>query len=67
MFIYLLFHQEREERRQRLKRERPDDRPMNVSQPPKNDQFFQIKHHKPTDRDKLPPGKFVADNHVSVY
>ncbi|THF94830.1 hypothetical protein TEA_014330 [Camellia sinensis var. sinensis] len=46
---------EREERRQRLKRERPDDRPTQASQPPINDQMYQ-KNDKPYDRNNLPPG-----------
>ncbi|KAK9290060.1 hypothetical protein L1049_008224 [Liquidambar formosana] len=47
---------EREERRQRLKRERPDDRPVHVSQPPVHDQLFQIKNFRSYDKNKLPPG-----------
>ncbi|KAE9455555.1 hypothetical protein C3L33_12534, partial [Rhododendron williamsianum] len=48
---------EREERRQRLKRERPDDRPTHASQPPIHDQLYQ-KNHRTYDKSKLPPGKF---------
>ncbi|GMP51038.1 hypothetical protein CsSME_00017424 [Camellia sinensis var. sinensis] len=50
-----IFRREREERRQRLKRERPDDRPTQASQPPINDQMYQ-KNDKPYDRNNLPPG-----------
>ncbi|KAG5554064.1 hypothetical protein RHGRI_011811 [Rhododendron griersonianum] len=46
---------EREERRQRLKRERPDDRPTHASQPPIHDQLYQ-KNHRTYDKSKLPPG-----------
>lgn len=57
MIIYLVrLHQEREERRKRLKRERPDDGPMHMSQTHMNDQLFQTKNHRPYDRNKLPPG-----------
>lgn len=51
-----ILRREREERRQRLKRERPDDRPKHAYQPPMNDQIYQTKNHKPNDRNKLPPG-----------
>ncbi|XP_073221868.1 uncharacterized protein [Cicer arietinum] len=47
---------EREERKRRLKRERSDDRPMQVSQPPGCDHFFHNKILKSYDRSKLPPG-----------
>ncbi|KEH23126.1 putative mRNA (guanine-N(7)-)-methyltransferase [Medicago truncatula] len=47
---------EREERKKRLKRERPDDRPVQVSQPPGYDNFFHNKILKSYDRSKLPPG-----------
>ncbi|KAF5953668.1 hypothetical protein HYC85_006524 [Camellia sinensis] len=50
-----IFRREREERRQRLKREHPDDRPTQASQPPIYDQMYQ-KNDKPYDRNKLPPG-----------
>ncbi|KAI8014757.1 mRNA-capping enzyme [Camellia lanceoleosa] len=50
-----IFRREREERRQRLKRERPDDRPTQACQPPIYDQMYQ-KNDKPYDRNKLPPG-----------
>ncbi|KAG5550417.1 hypothetical protein RHGRI_015392 [Rhododendron griersonianum] len=46
---------EREERRQRLKRERPDDRPTHAPQPLIYDQMYE-KNHRPYDRNKLPPG-----------
>ncbi|XP_062166019.1 uncharacterized protein LOC133872513 isoform X2 [Alnus glutinosa] len=47
---------ERDERRKRLKRERPDDRPMHISQPPVYDQLFQTKNTKFYDKSRLPPG-----------
>ncbi|KAF5476217.1 hypothetical protein F2P56_007950 [Juglans regia] len=47
---------ERDERRKRLKRERPDDRPMHVSQPPADDQLFQTKNLKSYEKSRLPPG-----------
>ncbi|GFY82312.1 mRNA capping enzyme family protein [Actinidia rufa] len=51
---------EREERRQRLKRERPDDRPTEASQPPIYDKIYQ-KNYRNYDRNKLPPGThFIA-------
>lgn len=59
LYLFVLFYQEREERRQRLKRERPDERPMNASQPARNDQMYQAKHHKPSERNKLPPGNYT--------
>ncbi|KAL6987730.1 mRNA guanylyltransferase [Sarracenia purpurea var. burkii] len=46
---------EREERRQRLKRERPDDRPTHASQPPIFDQISE-RNYRPFVRNKLPPG-----------
>lgn len=54
---FSFLNQEREERRQRLKRERPDDRPTHVSQPPIQEQLYQ-KNHRTYDKSKLPPGKF---------
>ncbi|KAI8560649.1 hypothetical protein RHMOL_Rhmol04G0274100 [Rhododendron molle] len=50
-----ILRREREERRQRLKRERPDDRPTHASQPPIHDQLYQ-KNHRTYDKSKLPPG-----------
>ncbi|PSS23801.1 MRNA guanylyltransferase [Actinidia chinensis var. chinensis] len=50
-----ILRREREERRQRLKRERPDDRPMRASQPPIFDQMHQ-KNFRTYDKNKLPPG-----------
>ncbi|BAT97335.1 hypothetical protein LR48_Vigan661s000400 [Vigna angularis] len=47
---------EREERKRRLKRERPDDRPVQVSQSPGYDQLFPSKNLKSYDKSKLPPG-----------
>lgn len=47
---------EREERKKRLKRERPDDKPVQVSQPPGYDNFFHNKILKSYDGSKLPPG-----------
>ncbi|XP_031127118.1 mRNA-capping enzyme-like isoform X1 [Ipomoea triloba] len=45
---------EREERIQRLKRQRPDDRPAYASQPRMHDGMFQAKKLRPSN--KLPPG-----------
>ncbi|KAK7294637.1 hypothetical protein RJT34_17527 [Clitoria ternatea] len=45
-----------EERKKRLKRERSDDRPGQVSQSPGHDQLFHTKILKSYDRSKLPPG-----------
>ncbi|KAJ9694893.1 hypothetical protein PVL29_010392 [Vitis rotundifolia] len=45
---------EREERRRRLKRERPDDRSVNG--PSVHDRPFQARNHRSYDRNKLPPG-----------
>ncbi|KAK7390624.1 hypothetical protein VNO78_25950 [Psophocarpus tetragonolobus] len=47
---------EREERKRRLKRDRPDDRPLHVSQSPGYDQLFPTKNHKSYDKSRLPPG-----------
>ncbi|KAK7287468.1 hypothetical protein RIF29_00748 [Crotalaria pallida] len=47
---------EREERKRRLKRERPDDRPVHVSRSPGYDQLFHTKTLKSYDRSRLPPG-----------
>ncbi|CAL0324742.1 unnamed protein product [Lupinus luteus] len=47
---------EREERKRRLKRERPDDRPVHVSQSPGYDQLFHTKTLKSHDKSRLPPG-----------
>ncbi|XP_075638066.1 uncharacterized protein LOC142610201 [Castanea sativa] len=47
---------ERDERRKRLKRERPDDRPVHVSQPVAYDQFYHTKNVKIYDKSRLPPG-----------
>lgn len=52
--------QERDERRKRLKRERPDDRPVHVSQPVAYDQFYHTKNVKTYDKSRLPPGKFFC-------
>ncbi|CAJ1949202.1 unnamed protein product [Sphenostylis stenocarpa] len=46
---------EREERKRRLKRERPDDRPVHVSQSPGYDKLFPAKNHKSYDKSRLPP------------
>ncbi|KAL3037941.1 hypothetical protein AAZX31_01G101000 [Glycine max] len=47
---------EREERKRRLKRERPDDRPVHVSQSPGYDQLFHTKNQRSYDKSRLPPG-----------
>jgi hypothetical protein len=41
-----------------LKRERPDDRPLHVSQPPVYDQLYHTRNVKTYDKSRLPPGKF---------
>ncbi|KAL5180321.1 mRNA-capping enzyme [Glycine soja] len=46
---------EREERKRRLKRERPDDRPVHVSQSPGYDQLFHTKNQRSYDKSRLPP------------
>ncbi|WVZ16817.1 hypothetical protein V8G54_009799 [Vigna mungo] len=51
---------EREERKRRLKRERPDDRPVQVSQSPGYDQLFPSKNLKSYDKSKLPPGSVAG-------
>uniref|UniRef100_A0A5B6Z2J7 mRNA guanylyltransferase n=1 Tax=Davidia involucrata TaxID=16924 RepID=A0A5B6Z2J7_DAVIN len=47
---------EREERRRKLKRERPDDRPTHQSHPHVHDQMSQAKNQRFYDKNKLPPG-----------
>ncbi|WRX23035.1 Dual specificity phosphatase [Theobroma cacao] len=47
---------EREERRKRLRRDRPDDRPVHVSQPPVHDHFYQNRNPRAYDRSRIPPG-----------
>ncbi|KRH66017.1 hypothetical protein GLYMA_03G076800v4 [Glycine max] len=47
---------EREERKRRLKRERPDDRPVHVSQSHAYDQLFHTKNQRSYDKSRLPPG-----------
>ncbi|GAV68537.1 DSPc domain-containing protein/mRNA_cap_enzyme domain-containing protein/mRNA_cap_C domain-containing protein [Cephalotus follicularis] len=47
---------EREERKRRLKRERPDDRSVHIPQPLVQDQSIQTKHIKFYDKNKLPHG-----------
>ncbi|GAY49864.1 hypothetical protein CUMW_122290 [Citrus unshiu] len=51
-----ILRREREERRRRLKRDRPDDRPVHAYQPAMHDQYYQNKNYKSYDRNKLPPG-----------
>ncbi|RDY14204.1 mRNA-capping enzyme, partial [Mucuna pruriens] len=48
--------QEQEERKRRLKRERSDDIPVQVSQSPGHDKLFHTKIPKSYDTSKLPPG-----------
>lgn len=51
-------NQEREERKQRLKRERPDDRPTQQrAYPSMNDNPFHVKNQRTYDKSRLPPGK----------
>ncbi|XP_073149927.1 uncharacterized protein [Henckelia pumila] len=49
-----LLRREREERIQRLRRQRPDDRPSYGSHPYQRDDGYQLKRQRPND--KLPPG-----------
>ncbi|KAF7146768.1 hypothetical protein RHSIM_Rhsim04G0165400 [Rhododendron simsii] len=57
---------EREERRQRLKRDRPDDKPTHASQPPIHDQLYQ-KNHRTYDKSKLPPGRSRSRSCVGTW
>ena len=50
---------EREERKQRLKRERSDDRPGHLSQSRGYDQLFQTKALKSYDKSRLPPATLL--------
>ncbi|KAK8273319.1 hypothetical protein V6Z12_D11G399900 [Gossypium hirsutum] len=47
---------EREERRKRLRRDRSDDRPVHVSQPPVYDHFYQNRNPRSYDKSRIPPG-----------
>ncbi|MBA0771454.1 hypothetical protein Gotri_019921 [Gossypium trilobum] len=47
---------EREERRKRLRRDRSDDRPVHVSQPPVHDHFYQNRNPRSYDKSRIPPG-----------
>lgn len=47
---------EREERRERLKRDHVDDRPMRITRPYERDEGHQFKKVKHNDRNRLPPG-----------
>ncbi|KAG8374389.1 hypothetical protein BUALT_Bualt11G0126800 [Buddleja alternifolia] len=49
-----ILRREREERIQRMRRQRPDDRPSYVYQPHQRDDGYQAKRHRPNSR--LPPG-----------
>ncbi|KAK6944694.1 mRNA capping enzyme, adenylation domain [Dillenia turbinata] len=51
-----IMHREREERRQRLKREQPDDRPRHASQPLAFDPYSRAKYQKTLEKGRLPPG-----------
>ncbi|PNY01093.1 mRNA-capping enzyme [Trifolium pratense] len=59
---------EREERKRRLKRERPDDsRPVNPSQSPRYDQQFHTKNPKSYDTSRLPPAEdWLADSMIKA-
>ncbi|MBA0804222.1 hypothetical protein Gohar_014367, partial [Gossypium harknessii] len=46
----------REERRKRLRRDRSDDRPVHVSQPPVHDHFYQNRNPRSYDKSRIPPG-----------
>ncbi|KAI9196769.1 hypothetical protein LWI28_026842 [Acer negundo] len=50
-----ILRREREERRRRLKRDRPDDRPVRAAQPHVHDQYPN-KNFRVYDKNKLPPG-----------
>ncbi|KAK0607754.1 hypothetical protein LWI29_020055 [Acer saccharum] len=50
-----ILRREREERRRRLKRDRPDDRPVHAAQPHVHDQYPN-KNFRVYDKNKLPPG-----------
>ncbi|XVF78903.1 hypothetical protein PTKIN_Ptkin14bG0175200 [Pterospermum kingtungense] len=47
---------EREERRKRLKKDGPNDRPVHISQPPVYDHFYQNRNSKFYDKSRIPPG-----------
>lgn len=57
--------QERDERRKRLRKERGEERAVNV--PQRADQFYQSKHFKSYDKSKLPSGILsVKLNHLAT-
>lgn len=58
LYPIIFFDQEREERKQKLKRERPDDRPTNPPYASVNDHLFHTKNQRTYDKSRLPPGKF---------
>ncbi|XP_021277196.1 mRNA-capping enzyme-like [Herrania umbratica] len=45
-----------EERRKRLRRDQPDDRPVHVSQPPIQGHFYQNRNPRVYDKHRIPPG-----------
>nr|KJB17011.1 hypothetical protein B456_002G260900 [Gossypium raimondii] len=47
---------EREERRKRLRSDRPDDRPVHISQPVIYDHFYQNRNSTFYDKSRIPPG-----------
>ncbi|KAG8504221.1 hypothetical protein CXB51_002535 [Gossypium anomalum] len=47
---------EREERRKRLRSDRPDDRPVHISQPVVYDHFYQNRNSTFYDKSRIPPG-----------
>lgn len=52
----IILNQEREERKQRLKRERPDDKPKHQPYQSMNDHLFHAKSQRIYDKSRLPPG-----------
>uniref|UniRef100_A0A7N0TN11 mRNA guanylyltransferase n=1 Tax=Kalanchoe fedtschenkoi TaxID=63787 RepID=A0A7N0TN11_KALFE len=51
-----ILNREREERRQRMKRERPDDRSSQLSQHSTRDHLLEMKSYRTYDKNKLPQG-----------
>lgn len=59
----VLFHQEREERTQRIRKTHPDDKPSYGYRPTPHDDGYQVKRQRPNNR--LPPGKVMPIMWVS--
>ncbi|KAE8692424.1 MRNA capping enzyme family protein isoform 3 [Hibiscus syriacus] len=51
-----ILRREREERRKKLKKDKPDDQPVHVSQPQILDHFYQNRNPKFYDKSRIPPG-----------